>query len=155
MNSKERRLVTVGLTAIALMVLCAGPALADADPFSQPLGNPSSDTGSPPGVGGNDPFSPVGSSTSVAYDPGGDTAGSPTGDGTTGTSDGYDPGQTSGGGLPFTGVDVATWLVVAYGLLGAGAVSLLVAETFGVSRRRRSPACPSRPAAARSSGSSR
>lgn len=149
MDTRTRRLLATSLLTIALTVLSAPPALADGDPFSQPLGNASPDTGSPPGVGGNDPFSLVGSTTSTS-DPAGDPSGSPTGGDPSGTTDGYDPGEASNGSLPFTGANAETWLVAAYGLLGAGASLLIVAETFGVNRRRRALASPPPSAAARS-----
>jgi hypothetical protein len=152
MSRPTRRFLAVSLFTIALLALAAAPALADGDPFSQPLGGVSTDTGSPSGITGNDPFSLVGSTTT--YDPTGDTTGSPTGSDPTGTADGYDPGGSPTGALPFTGADSQVWLVAAYGLLGAGALLLIIAEAFGVSRRRRSLASPSRAGAARSFESS-
>ncbi|CAN5760542.1 hypothetical protein BH18ACT15_BH18ACT15_09480 [soil metagenome] len=152
MTTRTRRLIAASSLAFVLTAVSAGPALADGDPFSQPLGNASPDTSPPSGVGGNDPFSVVGGTTSseITYDP----AGSPTAGDPAGTADGYDPGGASNGGLPFTGANPAVWLVAAYGLLGAGASLLVVAETFGVSRRRRALVSPPLPGATRSFESS-
>ena len=159
MDARRRRFCAATLLTIALLALGAGPAWADADPFSQPLGTATTGTGGPASVGGNDPFSPIGSNvTTTAYDPSAGTTGSPPGDG---TSTGSTGSPTSGSGstgsagtLPFTGLDSETWLVLAYGLLGAGAALLIVAECFGVSRSRRR-ASPARPGATRSAESSR
>lgn len=141
-----RRLISLIAVVAVLTLVASAPALADRDPFSQPSGSATSaSTGNSSSLGGRDPFAPLPGSGPSSTSTGGATSGS-TGSGGQdqasggGTGPGEDSGSQQNGpakSLPFTGADPTPWLVIAYGLLAAGAVALIAAESFGVSRRRR------------------
>jgi hypothetical protein len=94
-----RKTVLVVVLALVCLLLLAGPALAQKDPFN-PVIDPNAGTGT-----------------------------TTTGTTTTGTVTTGDPTEPVGSeGLANTGADVEPWLVVAYGLVVLGGAAVIIAR---------------------------
>jgi hypothetical protein len=114
-----RRALLICLVGSFLAVLGAGPALAQRDPFDPATGGQSAEE-EPSGSAEEGPFN-QGESAGQAEEP-------------------VTPPQVNENGsevLANTGADVSPWLVLAYGLIVAGAAAVVVARTWRAQTPRR------------------
>lgn len=98
-----RRIAAAAVLAVAVTILVGAPALATKDPFKPLVTSEQAATATTTGA--------TTTTTTTAQDPAAPT----------------EPLSES---VPNTGADVATWLVVAYGLVAAGAGALVLARTL-------------------------
>lgn len=97
-----RKVAVAIVLAVALTILVGAPALATKDPFKPLVTSEQAATTTTTGAT---------TTTTTAQEPAA-------------------PTQPLSESVPNTGADVATWLVVAYGLVAAGAGALVLARTL-------------------------